>query len=395
MSVRPFYIYPDAAYDQSAALECKPSWIFDDQSAEVAMLNLLRKHPSRVHDPAAASLFVVPLMPYVSSGAGECMGETHEKRMSKAAAALRHSPWLARKHGHDHLLITNTFRVKLFGPWLKPLLQNATVAWFEQPKPVAGGKPKGVLYSLAFWRCTVVIPYLANPFCQMQRDAAPDDARRLSSAAGGRAARRRARVEGSIFFQGSWAAAANLRRHFTDLQQLPGSHIHDVPRGCNSPDNATSPVCVASRARGSRLQTARGMLSHEFCLVPRGDTPSSGRLFAALACRCVPLVLSNRFPDHYPFRSRGRYDEWTVALPEGEFLRDPRAVVQRGIAAATPRLAEMRAAMDAVSAELLYDDPRSRAAENLLREVGEQCATVADVRPERKRENIRVARVAR
>ena len=36
-------------------------------------------------DPAAAALFVVPLMPYVSNAAGECMGDTHEKRMSRAA----------------------------------------------------------------------------------------------------------------------------------------------------------------------------------------------------------------------------------------------------------------------------------------------------------------------
>ena len=87
----PFYIYPDAAYDQSAALECLPSWQFDDQAAEVALLALLRRHPARVLDPSKASLFVVPLMPYVSSGAGECLGETHEQRMARAASALRRS----------------------------------------------------------------------------------------------------------------------------------------------------------------------------------------------------------------------------------------------------------------------------------------------------------------
>ena len=122
-----FYIYPDAAYDFSAVLECHPSWIFDDQAAEVAMLNLLRRHPSRVNDPEKASLFVVPLLPYVSNAAGECMGESHEKRMSRAVVALRHSPYFKRRYGHDHVLITNTFRVKTFGFWLKPLLGNSTV----------------------------------------------------------------------------------------------------------------------------------------------------------------------------------------------------------------------------------------------------------------------------
>lgn len=297
---------------------------------------------------------MVPLMPYVSSAAGLCQGETHDKRMSRAAAALRHSPWLRRRQGHDHLLVTNTFRVKLFGASLKPLLANATVGWFEQPQLPGGGRAKGVLFSLAFWRCTVVIPYLANPFCTQQRELAPDEGE--------------SRREGSVFFQGSWAAAANLRRKFAALQDLPGARILDVPRGCHA-ENASLPTCLASRLQGTKLHTARGMLSHQFCLVPRGDTPSSGRLFGALACRCVPLVLSNKFEQHYPFREVGRYDEWALPVAEGEFMRDPRGVVERAMEQARPRLRTIRAAMDAASAELLYDHPQSRAAHNLLRGV--------------------------
>ena len=60
MAPPPFYIYSDAAMDNSAVLDCHPSWRFDDQSAEAAMLSLLQKHPSRVHSPDAAELFVVP-----------------------------------------------------------------------------------------------------------------------------------------------------------------------------------------------------------------------------------------------------------------------------------------------------------------------------------------------
>ena len=46
-----FYIYPDAAFDHSSTLECHPSWLFDDQAVEAAMLQLLRRHSSRVTDP--------------------------------------------------------------------------------------------------------------------------------------------------------------------------------------------------------------------------------------------------------------------------------------------------------------------------------------------------------
>lgn len=427
-----FYIYTDQAYDFSSVLECHPGWLFDDQAAEVAALNLLRRHPARVHDPARATLFVVPILPYVSWAAGECMGETHERRMARAAVALRREPYLARRHGRDHLLVTNTFRVQTFGRWLKPLLANATLAWFEQPavakRHADGSWPRGApkLYSLAFWRCTVVVPYLANPFCGLQRDAAPELVARRQlqqattppAADGGagdpnlsrrskRAAKqaaRKARPAGSLFFQGSWAAAANVRRHFTELQSLKGAHVYDVPRGCvnatysaDADDEAAATLdavasssvgvaaalsakeqhranCALARTRGSRLATARGMLAHEFCLVPRGDTPSSGRLFGALACRCVPLILSNKFSEHFPYKSIGRYDKWTVTVGEGEFLREPKAAIERALAKARPRLPNMRAAMDNAAAELLYDAPNSRVGHNMLLEWGERCA---------------------
>ena len=236
------------------------------------MLSLLQKHPSRVHSPDAAELFVVPIMPYVSWCAGVCHGETHEERMAKARDALLKSPHLAAKGGRDHLLVTNTFRVRTFGKEFKRLLANATVAWFEQPIQPGGVRQNRVLYNLAFWRCTVVIPYLANPFCAIQpegrfsSDAEAWKTLRTSVAPSRR--HKRPRVPGSIFFQGSWAAAQMVRKHFSELQSMPGAHVHDVPRGCNLPENATKAVCIAARVRGTRLQTARGMLAHEFCLCP-------------------------------------------------------------------------------------------------------------------------------
>jgi hypothetical protein len=111
---------------------------------QVAMLALLRRHPARVHDPDEATLFVVPMMPYVSMAAGDCLGESHAQRMSRGAAALTRSPYLLRRGGHDHLLITNTFRVRAFGTWLKSLLANATLGWFEQPISPSGVRREGM-----------------------------------------------------------------------------------------------------------------------------------------------------------------------------------------------------------------------------------------------------------
>ena len=43
------------------------------------------------------------------------------------------------------------------------------------------------------------------------------------------------------------------------------------------------------------LVTARTMLSTSMCLAPRGDTPTSRRLFEALAAGCVPILVDNKF----------------------------------------------------------------------------------------------------
>ena len=115
------------------------------------------------------------------------------------------------------------------------------------------------------------------------------------------------------------------------------------------------------------------MLRHEFCLVPRGDTPSSGRLFGALACRCVPLVLSKTLDEHLPYRDAVAYENWTIAVPEGKFLAEPRATLELSIAAARPRLPSMRAAMESAALDLLYAVPGSRVADRMLSEWAGRC----------------------
>mmetsp|Transcript_28797 Transcript_28797/g.73939 ORF Transcript_28797/g.73939 Transcript_28797/m.73939 type:complete len:247 (+) Transcript_28797:139-879(+) len=242
-------------------LECAPHWSTDDQAAEVAMLKMLHQHPARVHDPDQAVLFVLPILPYVSFIAGECNGETHERRMSRAATFLQREPAWLRVGGHDHLIITNTFRVRTFGLWLKPLLCNATVAWFEQPAAKSG---VGTLHKLAFWRCTIVIPYLANPFCALRQGAFGEGSGRPRSDAHEHLDWGMHRPNGSIFFQGSWHAARYLRARFSELQSLPASHIFDIPRNACSTTSAPSgtPSTTSITSSSSSSSNIHGSCAH-------------------------------------------------------------------------------------------------------------------------------------
>jgi len=284
-----FYIHEDAVFDHTALTECVPGWALDDQSAEVAMLHQLRAHAARTLDPRLASLFVVPVYPYVSLLAGACAGTEHPARMAAAAAALSRSAWWSRRHGADHLLVTNTFRLGALG-LLRPLLTNATVAWFEAPSAPRRGP--GTLARLVSWRCTVVIPYLASPYCQQQRAARPtrscpeavgteaaggEAAGGEAAAAGGEAAAAaRGEVAGaggrgaSLFFQGSLSTATRVRGHLAQLRSLPGARIVDVPRGGTQPNTSAPPgeTCRRAEPCATKLEFARRMLCTSMSKLP-------------------------------------------------------------------------------------------------------------------------------
>ena len=238
----PFFMYEDAALDHSALTECVPGWDQHDQAAEVAMVRQLQTHPARVFDPARAELFIVPVLPYVSWLAAECAGTAHETRMVAAAAALSRSSWYQRHQGADHLLVTNTFRLNTMKA-LRGLLANATVAWFEST--TAPRRGPGRLAAAAFWRCTVVIPYVASPFCHQQRLTRPTRACAASSASG---------RTSSVFFQGSLSAASHIRGQLASLRSLPGARIVDVPRSGTNASGRTETCESATCA--SKLEFA-------------------------------------------------------------------------------------------------------------------------------------------
>lgn len=365
----PFFLYDHPSLDHSMLLECIPGWQLLDQSAEVAMLRLLQASPSRLLSPSLASLFVLPLFPYLSFIAGPCGSTTHDSRMAAAASTLLSSPSFRRRGGVDHLLITNTFQLASLRP-LKPLLQNATIGWFESP--TAPRRGPGRLAASAWWRCTLVVPYVASPFCSQQRSVRPTPA-----CEGGRH---------SIFFQGS-LGTGGIRRKFEGLRTLAGARVVDVPRegggdssggrgearGEKGERREKGEVCM--RGEGScsgKLELARRMLCSEVCLIPKGDTPTSSRFYTAIACDCVPLVISDDLHHHLPFAARLNYS-WVHYVREREFVHAPLPVVASKLASMQPLLPSLRKQMRTVAKFLLYEEEGSRVAEEMLLEYERAC----------------------
>ena len=137
----------------------------------------------------------------------------------------------------------------------------------------------------------------------------------------------------SVFFQGS-IGVAPLRARLLRLRNLPGASIVDVPRsvpnttltkregrvggtatsakergaelisrenGASGHENGANQPCDHSMPCATKLEFARRMLCSEYCVIPKGDTPTSSRFYSAIACGCVPLVVSDDIQPHLPY----------------------------------------------------------------------------------------------
>jgi hypothetical protein len=108
-----------------------------------------------------------------------------------------------------------------------------------------------------------------------------------------------------LFFQG-----AIVRKQGGVIRQQLYSLLHSEPDVVFATGATTS--------AGIRSAT-RGMRGSKFCLHLAGDTPSSNRLFDAVASRCVPLIISDKI--ELPFEDVLDYSEFCVFVNSSDALR--------------------------------------------------------------------------
>lgn len=68
-----------------------------------------------------------------------------------------------------------------------------------------------------------------------------------------------------------------------------------------------------------REQSIKGMRSSEFCLHPAGDTPTSCRLFDAIASLCIPVIVSDEV--ELPFEGMIDYTEFSIFVSVSNAMR--------------------------------------------------------------------------
>ncbi|CAN6236620.1 unnamed protein product [Urochloa humidicola] len=68
-----------------------------------------------------------------------------------------------------------------------------------------------------------------------------------------------------------------------------------------------------------REQSIKGMQASEFCLHPAGDTPTSCRLFDAIASLCIPVIVSDEV--ELPFEGMVDYTEFSIFVSVSNAMR--------------------------------------------------------------------------
>lgn len=83
--------------------------------------------------------------------------------------------------------------------------------------------------------------------------------------------------------------------------------------------NHSNVIYEESTVKNGGIELAtNGMRQSRFCLTPAGDTPSSCRLFDAIASHCVPVIISDKL--ELPFEDELNYEEFCLIFSVQEAL---------------------------------------------------------------------------
>ena len=115
-------------------------------------------------------------------------------------------------------------------------------------------------------------------------------------------------------------------------------------------------VEIVDKDRGTNLiphaEYVKKLQRSRFCLVVRGDTSSSRRLFEAIVAGCLPVILSEGL--ELPFERRVDYASFAYFPSEMEAVMNPKGYIQKLRSIGDDELVRKQQAMAAVAHHFVY-----------------------------------------
>lgn len=304
-------------------------------SADIWIHQLLMRHSSRTYDRDKASIFFIPFYGFLSAyfngqasdgftfsfaGNTKCRGKSHLQRVVDLTNFLGQQQEF-NKYPEKHVMPVTFWNVAreepeytqpssvVVGP-LFQILQRSVLLVYE-PKFASWSD----LEQHKQWHGKLVpIPYVSKPTL-LNTEIRSEDILKKSPV---------------FFFQGE-ISVPHIFNPGKERRQLIINAFKSTPEAwiLDTHKNYT----------GQSYET--GLLKSRFCLVPEGDTPSSPRLFDAIAAGCVPVIFSDNIV--LPFDNLLDWRKFTMHPSTSDFLATGSGVQQlldqSKVASATQKLA--------------------------------------------------------
>lgn len=412
-----FYVYDDAALDQSWLAQCEGFRELKESAEgegmqESNLYRVLKSHPYRTRNANEAALFYIPIWEYSSFRLGNCSGTTHVSRMQLAANVLRASPHFRRSFGRDHFWassmaveVTNV-RDRSYGP---------PAGYVDKHRKIAGMHLKTASLAQRLGPLTLVLMETSVGRMKAFGRVSLDDNRhhavvgrctfdmghqpnQVALRAFPRAGTPRPTF---VYFAGGLdvcCTGREIRCRVGQLLLAENSDVvidiglrGDVIRQLQRDSNASrAPPCTLQAINGLASKRnvppaalvrqllasggqdepnsdkyshmGRMMASSVFCLCPAGDLCTTSRFVTAISAGCIPVVLCDGFEGPFGKKEGSHltpvpYESFAIKYPARAFIQNPLGLLQRLRAMTRSEVMARQAALRAHRRSILMQLP--------------------------------------
>lgn len=319
-----YYVYDDDAIDQpryhsNNSTEISRNNLAPDAETDMLIINALKSHPLRTLQPENADLFIIPLSTIAISANGANVDQS--AILKRAFSALKASPWFQRNHGNDHVMISTWYG-----------------RWEQRMYTYTNRKDRMDNLYNDIWNVTMAAGKDRRGIEKLFREKKHPDFQewfrwerlymsRASFSLGNIPVPDMPLIEPTYekFLSSNYSIFYHIRPtkfhtpHSTEFRRLPLQEkvIKALPNS----------------SIGNDLEKSIWMeqfTSSKFCLVVRGDDPKSHSLLRSVKVGCIPVVISDAYPEYAPtLRSSIRMEDYCIFIPEKNFWSDTLGELQK------------------------------------------------------------------
>eukprot|EP00808_Paulinella_micropora_P004113 g59351.t1 len=316
------YIYDDPVIRMTSFLQEAEKLVEERKAAftpDVELYNLFDAHPRRTLDPDLAYFFIIPIPVEFALVVDHALGQDgrHVPDVKRAFRTLLNHSVFQQTEGRHHFLPLHDWRFgseeEHRGGQLKEFreqLRHITIGGMEHQKAHSLGWPQSVQER------KITIPYgLVKQDTILKED---------------KLAKGNKLPTHSLTYSTFEEWLQRPYKLFYHTRRRPSAHGATILRmffdskqgGKDKPEwffwNVSIGYPIEAELFDQRIKES------QFCLVIRGDTPTSHAFSRALAANCIPIIISDPFDvAGMPFYPYLTVDSFTLSITEHEFRHDP------------------------------------------------------------------------